>query len=201
MLGVAGHRGVVALDGLLGHGVFDLGARLRVVLGQALEGGLPAVGLVELDRLAGVLAACEQAHGRLVGGRADPLLLDGDVHGCRAGVGDGEAVLGVAGDGGVVAVDLVLFDGVFDLLARLRVVLGKATESALPAVTLAQLDRLPGVLAACEQAHHGLLGRGAHPLLLDGDVHGCRAGVGDGEAVLGVAGHRGVVALDGLLGH
>ena len=107
MLGVAGDRGAVARDLVLFDGVGDLGAG-GVVLGQALEGGLPAVGLVELDRLAGVLAACEQAHGRLVGGRADPLLLDGDVHGCRAGVGDGEAVVRVAGHRGVVALDGLL---------------------------------------------------------------------------------------------
>ena len=54
----------------------DLGAGLRV-LGQALEGALPAVGLGEVDLLAGVLSVGEQAHGGLGGRRADPLLLDG----------------------------------------------------------------------------------------------------------------------------
>ena len=74
--GVAGDLRAVSLDGVLGHGVGDLGAGLRV-LGQALEGALPVIGLVELDRLAGVLSVGEQAHGGLGGRRADPLLLDG----------------------------------------------------------------------------------------------------------------------------
>ena len=44
VLGVAGDLGAVALDGVLGHGVVDHGAGLGV-LGQALEGVLPVIGL------------------------------------------------------------------------------------------------------------------------------------------------------------
>ena len=199
MLDVAGDRGVVALDGLLCNGVLDLGA-LRVVLGQALEGGLPAVGLVELDRLAGVGAAGEQAHGRLLGRGADPLLLHRHVDLRRRGVGDGEAAAPVGLDRGVVAVDLVLGDRVLDLLARLRVVLGQAGEGPLPPAFRVQLERADDGVAAL-QAHGDLAGRRADPLLLDGHVDGGRRGVGHGEAVLDVAGDRGVVALDGLLCH
>ena len=198
---VAGDGGAVAVDLIFLDGVFDLLARLRVVLGKTTESALPAVTLAQLDRLPGVLAACEQAHHGLLGRGAHPLLLDRHVHLRRARVGDGEAGLRVAGHRGVVALDGLLGHGVFDLGARLRVVLGQALEGGLPAVGLVELDRLAGVLAACEQAHGRLVGGRADPLLLDGDVHGCRAGVGDGEAVVRVAGHRGVVALDGLLGH
>ena len=199
MLGVARHRGVVALDRVLGQGVFDLLARLRVVLRQAGEGALPAVGVVQLHRADYGVAALE-AHGHLAGGRADPFLDNRHVDLRRAGVGHGEAALRVAGDAGLVALDRVLFDGVFDFRAG-GVVLRQALEGGLPAVGLVELDRLAGVGAACEQAHGRLVGGRADPLLLDGDVHGCRAGVGDGEAALRVAGDRGVVALDGLLGH
>ena len=199
MLGVARHRGVVALDRVLGQGVFDFRAG-GVVLRQALEGGLPAVGLGQLDRLAGVLAACEQAHGRLLGRGADPLLLDGDVHGGGAGVGDGEAVLGVARHRGVVALDRVLGQGVFDFRAG-GVVLRQALEGGLPAVGLGQLDRLAGVLAACEQAHGHLAGGRADPFLDNRHVDLRRRGVGHGEAARRVAGDGRVVAVDGVLGH
>ena len=79
--------------------------------------------------------------------------------------------------------------------------LGQALEGGLPAVALVELDGLPGVGAAGEQANDGLAGRRAHPLLLDGHVHLRRARVRHGEAVMSVAGDGGVVALDGLLGH
>ena len=49
-MGVAGDRGVVALDRVLGHGVGDLGAG-GVVLRQALEGAAPGVALVQGNRV------------------------------------------------------------------------------------------------------------------------------------------------------
>ena len=199
MLGVAGDGGVVARDRVLLDGVFDFRAG-GVVLRQALEGGLPAVGLGQLDRPAGVRAACEQAHHGLVGHGAHPLLGDGDVHGGGAGVGHGEAALRVAGDVGLVALDRVLGQGVGDLLARLGVVLGQAGEGALPAVFSVQLHRADDLVAALE-AHGDLAGRGADPFLDNRHVDLRRAGVGHGEAVQHVAGDGGVVAVDGLLGH
>ena len=92
MLGVAGDLRAVALDGVLGHGVGDHGAGLRV-LGQAVEGALPVVGLGEVDLLAGVLSVGEQAHGGLGGRRADPLLLDGHRDGAVV-VGELKRVVG-----------------------------------------------------------------------------------------------------------
>ena len=199
MLGVARHRGVVAVDLVLLDGVGDLLARLRVVLGQAAEGVLPAVFGVQLERADDLVAALE-AHGHLAGRRADPLLLHRHVDLRRARVGHGEAVLGVAGDGGVVAVDRVLGDGVLDLLARLRVVLGQAGEGPLPLAFSVQLERADDGVAALE-AHGHLAGRGADPLLDNGHVDLRRRGVGDGEAGLRVAGDRGAIAVDGVLGH
>ena len=58
MLGVAGDLRAVALDGVLGHGVVDHGAGLGV-LGQALEGAPPAVGLAQGDRIDDGIAVLE----------------------------------------------------------------------------------------------------------------------------------------------
>ena len=148
-MGVAGHRGVVALDLVLLDGVLDLGARLGVVFRQAGEGPLPAVGLGQLDRPAGVRAACEQADGRLLGRGADPLLLHRHVDLRRRGVGHGEAALRVAGDRGVVAVDLVLLDGVFDLGTR-GITPRQIGEGAAPAVALVQGNRVDDGFAVLE---------------------------------------------------
>ena len=145
---VAGHRGVVALDGLLGQGVGDLLARLRVVLGQAGEGPLPPAFRVQLHRADDLVAALE-AHGDLAGGRAYPLLLHRHVDGGRRGVGHGEAALRVAGHRGVVAVDLVLLDGVFDLGTR-GITPRQIGEGAAPAVALVQGNRVDDGFAVLE---------------------------------------------------
>ena len=170
VLGVVGDLRAVALDGHLGHGVADLGAGLGV-LGQALEGALPAVGLVELDRLAGVLAVGEQAHGGLLGRRADPFLLDGHRDLGRGGVGHGEAALGVAGDLRAVALDGVLGHGVGDHGAG-SVTLRQIGEGTLPAVRLAQGDRIDDGIAVLE-IYFDLIRMGdlrVLPDLFDGNV-------------------------------
>ena len=140
MLGVARHRGVVALDRVLGQGVFDLLARLRVVLRQAGEGALPAAGVVQLHRADYGVAALE-AHGHLAGGRADPFLDNRHVDLRRAGVGHGEAALRVGGDVGLVALDGLLGHGVGDLGTR-NITPRQIGEGALPVIALAQGNRV-----------------------------------------------------------
>ena len=126
---------------------------------------LPAIGLRQLGRLAGVLPVGEQAHGGLLGRRADPLLLDGHRDLGRGGVGHGEAALGVAGDRGVIALDGVLGHGV----VRAR---GQVGEDALPVVGLAQGDRIDDGIAVLE-IYFDLIRMGdpgVLPDLFDGNV-------------------------------
>ena len=124
--------------------------------------------------VAAVLPHLRDAHARLAG---------------IAGVGDGEAVSGVARDAGRIAVKRVLGEGVFDRLSVL--VLWQAGKGALPTVARPELQRLLHVatLDAYGDGRGPLaLVPGVVPRLRHVDLHGLgHALVGDGEALGSIA--------------
>ena len=93
-----GGSGGVALDGILLDGIDDLGAVI-FVLGQVREAVLPAVGLVQGHRLAGIDPVGEQVHGDGSHLGPDPGLGDTDLGGllrCTV-LGDEDMAFGVVG--------------------------------------------------------------------------------------------------------
>ena len=154
------HRGLVAIGGALGHrvggprgqprdprrlAVLELEGRLaalerRVTVGA---GHAAARGIGGLDRKLKCLVRVD----RQALARRDGL---GDVELARLhGVGHGEAVLGVAGDLRAVALDGHLGHGVVDHGAG-GITLRQVRENTLPAVRLAQGDRIDDGLAVLE---------------------------------------------------
>ena len=176
------HRGRVALGGTFGHRVGSSRGQPRDPRRLAifeLEGRLAV-----LERRVTVGAGYFAAHG--IGGlnhklkylvRVDRQALArhdglGDVELARLhSVGHGEAALGVAGDLRAVALDGVLGHGVLDHGAG-GIVLRQVREDALPAVGLAQGDRIDDGIAVLE-IYFDLIrmgNPGVLPDLFDGNV-------------------------------
>ena len=206
-----GGSGGVALDGILLDGIDDLGAVI-FVLGQVREAVLPAVGLVQGHRLAGIDPVGEQVHGDGGGTLAVlvvaviPLLLDRDAHLLGVGVGDGEAACGVPGGRTVIVRDRVLLHGVGDLVGVGLVVLEQVREGARPVVGLVQGERLAGIDPVGQEVHGDGSHLGPDPGLGDTDLGGllrCTV-LGDEDMAFGVvglhlelAGGKGVAVLVG----
>ena len=209
--GVAGDRGLVTRHAHLLHRIGDGDA--RVVHGQIGEAARPAVGRVEGERFTGVLPVGQQADGDGIRAlavlvvRVVPDLFNGygGLFG-RVGVGDGKAVGGVAGDPGRVTLHVHFLHRIDDggaLFVRIQI-----GEAALPAVGRVEGERCVGVLPVGQQAD----GDGLRTLAVlivrvvpdlfngYGGLFG-RVGVGDGKAVGGVAGDRGLVTRHAHLLH
>ena len=181
------------------------------VSGQAGEAVLPVGGSVHNSGI-NFLAVRQQVHGdssrplAVLVVRVVPGLGAGDAgHARRVGVGDGVAGSSGAGDGGLIAGHLQLFNGILNLNALF--ILGQVGELPVPAV-----------LGGHFLAGHGL----AVGSQLDGDLAGTQTilvilvlpnlghadlglrggmGVGHGEASSGIAGDRSRVALHLILGN
>ncbi len=175
-----------ALVGIHGEGhIGELHIAVSIVGG----GDVVAIGVLH-----GLLVGIQQQEGKLAGRQVSALqgldALQGHLRIGNLGVGNGEALLGIAGHGGDVAIHGHFFHGVGNLFAVL-VVLHQIGKGVRPAVVSVQLGGVH-LGGAVHQLHGDAVRRLAFPHLLHGYA-GVLVGVGKAGLAGGV--HHGVVVI------
>ena len=204
---VDGRFVAVYLD--LVDGVLDQ-STLVAILGQAGEAVRPvALGIGGNGSSTSRLVVSQQLHGDAGGTLAVLVVVvvpglgagDGSSLGIM-GIGHGEASGSAAGDGALVALNLIFRDGVLDLFSL--IVLVQAFEGSSPVVVSIQHNRLVGLLAISQQVDGHARGTDAVlvvavlPHLLHGH-RGLLSNVGVGHVVAAL-GDLGCVLIHRLLG-
>ena len=208
VLGVAGDgRGVAHHTHFL-HSV-GVGSTVFVGLGQVSKGALPVVAAVQGEGLAiHGSAVLLELHGNIFGARILCVFVPHPHLGHRyrgevIGVGNGKAALGVAGDDAVITINSHFGDGV-GIGSAAYISLGQVGKGAVPVVAAVQGEGLAlhegAVLLELHRYIRQLhIGRYANPNL--GHRNGYQVvGIGDGVAVLGVAGDDAVITINSHFG-